>query len=70
MHPPWSTAQSTITDLNKQEASLQTRLDQIQQAYYAQYQALDTLISSLKTTSDFLTQQLASLPKINNGSNN
>ncbi len=63
-------AQSSIKDLNKREDTLQKRLDQIEQAYYAQYTALDTLVSGLKTTSDFLTQQLASLPKFNNSSNN
>jgi flagellar hook-associated protein 2 len=59
-------AQSTITDLNKREDAMQKRLDQIEQAYYSQYTALDTLISSLKTTGDYLTQQLAALPKFNN----
>ncbi|MEO8848016.1 MAG: flagellar filament capping protein FliD [Casimicrobiaceae bacterium] len=58
-------AQSQITDVGKQEVTVQARLDQIQQAYYAQYSALDTLISSLKTTSDYLTQQLAALPRAN-----
>ena len=63
-------AQSSIKDLDKREDALQKRLDQIEQAYYAQYTALDTLVSGLKTTSDYLTQQLASLPKFNNSSNN
>ncbi|MFI4904639.1 MAG: flagellar filament capping protein FliD, partial [Burkholderiales bacterium] len=63
-------AQSSITDLQKREDAMQKRLDQIQQAYYTQYTALDTLISSLKTTSDYLTQQLAALPKFNNNNSN
>jgi flagellar hook-associated protein 2 len=63
-------AQSSITDINKQEVTLQKRLDQIQQADYTQYTALDTLVSSLKSTGDYLTQQLAALPKFNNNSNN
>jgi flagellar hook-associated protein 2 len=62
--------QAQIKDLDNQEAALQRRLDQIQQAYYAQYSALDTLISSLKSTGDYLTQQLANLPKFNNSNNN
>lgn len=62
-------AQRSIKDLDKREDAMQRRLDQIQQAYYAQYTALDTLVSRLKTTSDYLTQQLASLPKFNNSSN-
>ncbi|HEV8501479.1 MAG TPA: flagellar filament capping protein FliD [Casimicrobiaceae bacterium] len=64
--------QAQIKDINNQEDTLQRRLDQIQQAYYAQYSALDTLISSLKNTSTYLTQQLAALPKPNsiNGNNN
>lgn len=64
--------QAQIKDISKQEDTLQRRLDQIQQAYYAQYSALDTLISSLKNTSTYLTQQLAALPKPNsiNSSNN
>jgi flagellar hook-associated protein 2 len=63
-------AQSQIKDLDNQEAALQRRLDQIQQAYYAQYSALDTLVASLKSTGDYLTQQLANLPKFNNSNGN
>ena len=40
---------------------LLSRMDQIEARYRAQFTALDSLMSSLNTTSAFLTQQLASL---------
>jgi flagellar hook-associated protein 2 len=45
---------------NDQE-KMQMRLDALQKRYEAQFTALDTLMSSLQTTSSYLTQQLASL---------
>lgn len=54
----------SIKDIDGRREALGRRLDQIQARYLAQFNALDTMISSLKQTSTFLDQQLANLPKI------
>ena len=54
---------TSIKDIDKQRTDLNTRLASIQQRYQAQFSALDTLISSMNTTSTFLTQQFAQLSK-------
>lgn len=54
---------STIKQLKSQEDSFNTRLAATEQRYRAQFTALDTAIGSMKKTSDFLSQQLANLPK-------
>jgi flagellar hook-associated protein 2 len=43
------------------QTNMQDRLDRIQQGYYNQFTALDTLVSQMNTTSSYLTQQLAAL---------
>lgn len=48
-----------IKGLDKQSETLSTRLVGIEKRYRAQFTALDTLMSSMTKTSDFLTQQLA-----------
>jgi len=52
----------SITDLGKQRDALNLRLTQIEARYRAQYTALDTLVASMKSTSTYLSQQLANLP--------
>lgn len=52
-----------ISQLQTQINNEQQNLDSVQQNLQQQYTALDTLLGGMKTTSDFLTQQLASLPK-------
>jgi flagellar hook-associated protein 2 len=42
------------------------RLAQIETRYRAQFTALDTLVSSMQKTSQYLTQQLANLPSTSN----
>jgi len=37
---------------------------QVQAAYLKQFTALDTLLSSLQTTSSYLTQQIDNLPSL------
>jgi flagellar hook-associated protein 2 len=59
--------QSTISDLDKRKAAMQTRLDAVQQAYLNQFNALDTELAQLSSLSAYLAQQLATLPKINSG---
>ncbi len=61
--------QRSITDIGKKEDALNSRLTAIEARYRAQFNALDTTISSLKNTSTFLTQQLATLNGSKNSSN-
>jgi flagellar hook-associated protein 2 len=51
-----------ISELDKQKLNLENRMAIIEKRYRAQFTALDTLISSMNSTSSFLTQQLAGLP--------
>jgi len=52
----------SIEHLDDQRASLERRLQTIEQRYRAQFAALDTLVSNLQGSGDFLSQQLAQLP--------
>ena len=52
----------TIKDIDNQRDALNKRMDAIEARYRAQFTALDTLLSSMQSTSSFLTQQLARLP--------
>lgn len=54
--------QSSIDDITDQREALDRRLQSLQTRYLTQFTALDTLISSLTTTSNFLSTQLANLP--------
>lgn len=53
---------SSIKSLDKRQEQLEARLAQTEKRYRAQFSALDTMLSSMNSTSAFLTQQLASLP--------
>lgn len=55
---------TTIKGLDDQRATLSDRMTAIQARYIKQFTALDSLISSMQTTSSFLTQQLAQLPGV------
>ncbi|MDP3858417.1 MAG: flagellar filament capping protein FliD [Stagnimonas sp.] len=55
-------AQGRLKELSKQQVALEQRLTRMQARYQAQFGSLDTLISQLKTTSSYLTQQLENLP--------
>ena len=59
-----ASAQKDVTD---QETILNARMSVVQQRYLKQFNALDTLMSSLQQTSNYLTQQLASTAKIISG---
>ncbi|MBI5659691.1 MAG: flagellar filament capping protein FliD [Nitrosomonadales bacterium] len=48
----------SIKDIGKQRDALNLRLANIEKRYRAQFTALDTMLSSMSTTSNFLTQQL------------
>ena len=54
---------SSIKDLETRRGAMQARLDQVEKRYRDQFTALDVAMSNMQTTSNYLTQQLASLPK-------
>lgn len=56
---------NSIKDIGNRRDALNRRLVDMEKRYRAQFTALDTLLSSMTTTSNFLTQQLDNLPKIN-----
>lgn len=51
----------SIQDVNKTRDLMNSRLMDIEKRYRAQFTALDTLISGMTTTSNFLSQQLAQI---------
>ncbi len=53
----------SIKDIEEQRLALQDRLNAVEARYREQFTALDTLLSQLTSTSSFLAQQLANLPK-------
>jgi len=54
---------ASIKSIGKQGDAVVARLTQIERRYRKQFTALDTLMSSMTKTSNFLSQQLANLPK-------
>lgn len=54
----------SIKDLDSRRESISRRLATVEQRYRTQFTKLDTLMSSMSTTSSYLTQQLASLAKL------
>lgn len=52
---------ASITDIGKRRDTLNTRLAAVEARYRAQFTKLDTTISGMTTTSNYLTQQLAAL---------
>lgn len=53
----------SIKDIVSRRTSLERRMTDIESRYQKQFSDLDTLISGMTSTSNFLTQQLANLPK-------
>jgi flagellar hook-associated protein 2 len=53
---------ASIADIDDQRQQLNDRLTELQDRYTKQFNALDTLLSQLQSTSNFLTQQFANLP--------
>ena len=51
----------SITGIGKQRDAINQRLVGVEQRLRAQFAAMDNLVAKLKSTSDFLTRQLASL---------
>lgn len=60
--------QTSVDDIADQRADLQLRIGAVEARFRAQFTAMDTLVAQLQVTGDFLTQQLASLPKPRTGS--
>lgn len=54
--------QSTIDDVGERREALNQRLLALQQRYTREFNALDSLLAQLTTTSNYLSQQLANLP--------
>lgn len=54
---------SSIKDIGTQVESNELRMNEIERRYNAQFSALDLAISSMSTTSSFLTQQLSALQR-------
>jgi flagellar hook-associated protein 2 len=52
----------SIDDINARREVLNRRIAAAEVRYRAQFSALDTLMGQLRSTSDFLTRQLAILP--------
>jgi flagellar hook-associated protein 2 len=52
---------SSISRLDKQSASLTVRMAAIEARYRNQFTKLDTLMSSMSSTSSYLTQQIAAI---------
>ena len=59
---------TSIEMLKKQRAVINTRLVGIEARYRKQFTALDTMMSQMNQTSNYLTTQLANLAKIGNSS--
>lgn len=55
--------QSSIKDLNNKADDINSRLPAIEARYRAQYARLDALLSSMQSTSSYLTQQISALSK-------
>lgn len=55
----------SIKDLDRQRENLNRRLDGVEKRYREQFTALDTMMSSMLATSNFLTQQLSALNNTN-----
>ena len=54
--------QTTISSVDDQRESLNLRLGKLESRLFAQFNAMDQLISQMSSTGDFLTAQLDSLP--------
>lgn len=58
-----------IDRINDDRADLSLRLEKIEARYRAQFNAMDSLLSSITSTGDFLSQQLENLPGYYSGPN-
>lgn len=56
--------QNTLADIDEQREQLNTRLAGLEARLLAQFNAMDSLVANLSSTSDYLTGQLANLPGV------
>jgi flagellar hook-associated protein 2 len=56
---------ASIKDLDQRQEDFSRRLEMVEARYRAQFSALDAMLGSLTQTSQFLQQQLAALPTLN-----
>jgi flagellar hook-associated protein 2 len=56
---------ASIKDLDRRQDDFNRRLESVEARYRAQFSALDAMLGSLTQTSQFLQQQLAALPTLN-----
>jgi flagellar hook-associated protein 2 len=55
---------NSIKDIGNRRAAIETRLLNVEKRYRAQFTALDSTLSSMNQTSNYLTQQLAQIAKL------
>lgn len=55
----------TVDDINEDLATLELRLQSLEERLFAQFSTLDLLLSELNSTSNFLTQQFEQISQIN-----
>lgn len=56
--------QNTLSNVDSQRETLATRLTKLESRLFAQFNAMDALVSQMSSTSSFLTAQLDSLPGV------
>ncbi|UGV29533.1 flagellar filament capping protein FliD [Halopseudomonas aestusnigri] len=56
--------QNTLTNVDEQRETLATRLEKLETRLLAQFNAMDTLVSQMTSTSTYLTSQLENLPGV------
>jgi flagellar hook-associated protein 2 len=59
-----TTLKRQMDDIGREKEALALRMEQIEARYRKQFTALDSLLSQLQSTSSYLAQQLANVPKI------
>lgn len=58
---------NSIKSISDRKAQFQSHLDELQKMYTKQFNALDTMLSSMQSTQTYLTQQLASIAANSSG---
>jgi len=61
--------QGRVEGIAEDREALNRRLDALEARFRAQFNALDTLLAELQSTSDFVSQQLANIPLPGDGAN-
>ena len=56
--------QAQLKDVQSRTAALNTHMTAVEARYRAQFTALDTLVSKMKSTQDYLTQQLTAISNL------